>query len=543
MDATNTFSLLDNPWIPVLRTDGTKDELALRTLLAEADDIIELVGESPTQNFTLIRLLLAILHRAIDGPNDPDEWADLYESGQLPQQEIKSYLNRYEHRFHLFHPGTPFYQVADLHTAKHEVSTLEKLLADVPAGGQLFTGRANDALARISLPEAARWLIQVQGYDISGIKTGAVGDPRVKGGKGYPIGTGHAGSLGGIYIDGKTLSDTLLLNLVSNKDIGTPVWEREPHTAAPEGHAEELRTPTGITDLYTWQSRRIRLVRQDDWVTGIVLSNGDKILPNDTYPLEPMTMWRRSPAQEKKLKRKLVYFPRTHDPHKSLWRSAESLLPIAGQGGSNGSEPAAFESPGVVQHLRDRVEDGDLDEHTRVTVRAIGMEYGAHSASTVDVISDTLTFQASVITDDVRRHGLVGEAVERATEACKALGLFAADLIRAAGGDGDAQVGARDTARESGYEAIDRGFRAWLADLDTPSEPKDPRIAWQRQVKKELNALSERLIATAPPSAYAGVKEDDRYFNVAISQRRFTGRLKKALPAAFESPEPERSAS
>ena len=539
MESTETFSLLSEPWIPVSDADGGISEVSLRSVLADADRVVSIKGESSTQTFALIRLLLAIVHRAIDGPKDSDAWVDLYETGRLPQKEIAAYLDRHAERFELFHPVTPFYQVPDLRSGKNEVSTLEKLLADVPAGGRLFTARSGEALARITLPEAARWLVQVQAYDVSGIKTGAVGDPRVKGGKGYPIGTGHAGALGGIYVHGKNLTDTLLLNMVSDRKIGTPVWEREPHTAAPEGHAEVLREPTGITDLYTWQSRRVRLIRDGDDVTGVVLTNGDKILAHETYPLEPMTMWRRSPIQEKKLKTRPVYFPRTLDPRKALWRSAESLLPLSHSGGTTG-EPPAFQAPGVIKHLRARMED-DLDESVRLTARAVGVQYGTQNAVVDEVMEDELSFSVAVLADNAKISALISGAVECATQACKAVGLFAADLVRAAGGDDAVQVARRDTARENAYEAIDRHFRSWISGLDASTDLLSSRTAWQRAAQGELVLLADDLVKTAPPAAYIGRVDGDIRTNLATARRRFDSRLRKALPAAYESIDAERA--
>lgn len=39
-----------------------------------------------------------------------------------------------------------------------------------------------------------------------------------------------------------------------------------------------------------------------------------------------MTAWRRSQAQEKKLKMPLVYLPRAHQSDKALWRGLDSLF-------------------------------------------------------------------------------------------------------------------------------------------------------------------------------------------------------------------------
>ena len=89
---------------------------------------------------------------------------------------------------------------------------------------------------RLSFAEAARWVVHAHAYDTSGIKTGAVGDPRVKGGKVYPLGVAWAGTLGGVFVEGENLRETLLLNLVAfdtdnlriDPDEDRPAWRRPP---------------------------------------------------------------------------------------------------------------------------------------------------------------------------------------------------------------------------------------------------------------------------------------------------------------------------
>ena len=41
-------------------------------------------GEVPTQAFTITRLLLAFLHRAVEGPVDQDDWEQLWATEELP---------------------------------------------------------------------------------------------------------------------------------------------------------------------------------------------------------------------------------------------------------------------------------------------------------------------------------------------------------------------------------------------------------------------------------------------------------------------------
>ena len=56
------YNLLDEAWIPVLRKDtGKVDEVSLLTLFSQAQEYYALAGEMETQNFAVLRVLLAIL--------------------------------------------------------------------------------------------------------------------------------------------------------------------------------------------------------------------------------------------------------------------------------------------------------------------------------------------------------------------------------------------------------------------------------------------------------------------------------------------------
>ena len=89
---------------------------------------------------------------------------------------IRDYCETWCWRFDLFDGKAPFYQVAGLHTAKHEVSGLERLILDVPSGEPLFTTRLGENLRSISAAEPPDGWSPMQTYDASGIKSGAVGD-------------------------------------------------------------------------------------------------------------------------------------------------------------------------------------------------------------------------------------------------------------------------------------------------------------------------------------------------------------------------------
>ncbi|MBU4335944.1 MAG: type I-E CRISPR-associated protein Cse1/CasA, partial [Actinobacteria bacterium] len=318
-DDVAEFNLLDEPFIPVLRRDGRATTVSLMGLFAEAAELDRITAELPTQSFSLVRLALAVAHRAFvsltpaydeDVRDVVDDLAERWP--QAVEEQVRPYLETHRARFDLFDPELPFFQTAGLHTAKGDVSELGKIVADVPNGSPYLTARSARSLRRIPAAEAALWLIHTQAYDPSGIKTGVVGHPRAKGGKVYPEGTGWTGQLGGVHLLGASVRDTLLLNLwaarpaADRMDVDLPPWERPAQTLA--SAPDFAYRPVGPVDLYTWQPRRIRLVRAPGTtdVTGVLLTYGDKFTVQERQNLiglEPMSTWRYSKPQTAKFGR------------------------------------------------------------------------------------------------------------------------------------------------------------------------------------------------------------------------------------------------
>lgn len=61
-------------------------------------------------------------------------------------------------------------------------------------------------------------------------------------------------------------------------------------------------------------------------MNGVLICNGDRLKPQNAENYEPMTSWRRSDAQEKKLKIPVVYMPRKHDPPEPCGETSPPLL-------------------------------------------------------------------------------------------------------------------------------------------------------------------------------------------------------------------------
>jgi CRISPR system Cascade subunit CasA len=515
--------------------DGSVDELSILEVLEQAADLRQITGDVPTQMFAIQRLLLAILHRAWNGPASIREWSDRRDHWAASLAEVREYLSAFQDRFDLRDPRAPFFQVADLRTAKGEHSGLEKLIADVPNGHPFFTTRIGRGLDRISWSEAARWLIHVHAFDPAGIRSGAVGDPRVKGGKGYPLGPGWSGQIGGVSLVGASVRETLLLNLLVPDECGmetsehdVPPWERQPLGAGVEG--ADSRLPTGHLDLYTWQTRRVRLVGDDDGVVGLVLSQGDRATPQNRHRLEPMSAWRFSEPQTKKFGM-ATYMPLKHDPERAFWRGLAALLPeVAVPDGS--ADPARRLQPAVLAWVSALRLEGALDSQAVIRVRATGMAYGSNESIIEEIVDDMLSLPVALLgADDSQLRTVAVEAVEQAEKAVLALANLAGNLAAAAGaGEVD---GPRDRARETAYAGLDAPFRAWVLTLRHGEDPLEASTRWQQQVRATVWRLSRELIAATGPAGWIGRDVRTRHVDTGQSDAWFRSQLGAALPRGF----------
>ena len=541
------YNLLDEPWIPVRLVDGTITDVGLLELLRRTTDIADLACELPTQSIAIQRLILAIAYR-VATPRDARDWARQWDDG-APTEQMIEYLEQWRDRFYLFGGRFPFMQVADLRTAKDAVSGLEKLIADVPNGEQFFTTRHGRALACIPASEAARWLVHAQAYDPSGIRSGAVGDSQVKGGKGYPIGPAWCGHLGLVWLKGKDLDETLVLNLIpastaelrgvdGSTDWGACSWEDpEPETSVrrdyslldPAGTPKELSIPR----LLTWHSRRIRLVGGSSGVTGVVLAQGDKLAPQEMRLYEPQSLWRYSTPQSKKFKTD-VYMPRKFEAGRALWRNLPGTLPTVTTVQGVDKQPKREFLPSATLSFHYQLDNASIETtYPKVMrIQAVGVTYGPQEATFEDIYSDELTLSVAVMR--VEREDLSAEIdrqVRLTEEVARDVGTLAANLARAAGESGDgAGDGARDRAKELFFSAVDNDFRAWLTQVDGHEAARDAGRRWECTLRQHAMDIQTELVRGASSSAIIGRDTGRGYMNVGIAENYFRAALNKRLP-------------
>ncbi|MDK7884287.1 type I-E CRISPR-associated protein Cse1/CasA [Corynebacterium striatum] len=509
---SDVFSLLDEPWIAAVGSHGEPLLVSIRQIFDGTHDIAELRGDSPAQDYAVLRVLLAIFWRAhsVSKPAGKTkfsmaEWfvkarADALEGAA--DIKVLSYLDGYANRFNLFDSDHPFMQVADLHTEKGSVSPINRIIPE--AENEFFTMRAGKPLEKLSFGEAARWLVYVHAYDYSGIKSGAVGDSRVKGGRGYPIGTGWTGMTGGTYLIGANLRETLALNTTEaclRTPNDKPVWEREPDTAAERnGGAIHIGGPA---DLATWQTRRVRLHRENNEVVAVLVSNGDRIPDAGLNAFgDPMTPYRYSKNQSKK--DFVAFYPRPYDAGRTMWRSLEPLIamesdaPYLRSTSSAGKGAQAPKRPEILDQLAYYWRT-DVLPPSVAHVGMVTVEYGAQSSSVAASVTARTTLNLPVLENDaVRRAAL--NAADVTLNAAIALGQFGGNLLVAAGGTYEFQAEPMDSA----LAQLEPAFNRWVAGWSDSPEPKEYAIEWQKQVRSFMLSRGEAMLHAAGPRAMIG---------------------------------------
>ena len=136
----------------VTRLDGAPDELSLLSLFREAADIAGIHGEIASQDTAVLRLLLAICHRAMDGPEDLDVWEEYWQTPGSLGRDAVDHLERHRERFDLRDPERPFFQVAGIRTAsgklwslKSRRSTFLQFAQSVPGFSKCSSESAGDS--------------------------------------------------------------------------------------------------------------------------------------------------------------------------------------------------------------------------------------------------------------------------------------------------------------------------------------------------------------------------------------------------------------
>lgn len=564
MTEQSKFNLLDEPWVHVEFVDGNYQTLSLRDCFARACQIRRLAFGQDAVNFAVLRVMVAIVQRTLyvasaanRGWNAPT-WQHAYQNPKETLELVEQYLETWRDRFFLFDRERPFFQHPTVHKADNTYFKIDKFLSDVPDNKRLFTMRIGAGTDNLSYPDAAAQLIHLQAFAPSGTLSGAVGDERIKQGKGYPIGTGWVGAQGGVYVEGETLFSTLMLNTLaiglpgeeSEEAQATGIVSTDPETDLPHWEREEQPVgqrsdiyPQGLADMLTWQSRRVRLIDGADSVIGLVLCQGDRLGPEDVSAVsnaqvrEPMGTWRFSEPQTRKNKR-ITYMPRKHDPSRAIWRGITSLLPeFPGKLATYKEvQVEANLPPAVVRWVGWLLSNGYLPESSIYRLRSCGYVYGSNESVFEEAISDYLAVPPRLLTGkDQKSLYLVKTGMELLDELASAIASLAGNLQRSIGAE-DTSLATR-TTRERFYSEIDSQFRAWLLRIGSANCNLDSLWEAGYGIAKKLES---ELLAAAPDEAMKGRIKNGTVFDLPNCVKWFAIKLfrtKSKVSAFNESKE------
>ncbi|MET9512769.1 type I-E CRISPR-associated protein Cse1/CasA [Streptomyces flavidovirens] len=550
------FNLVDDDWLPVVFTDGSTGEVSLRDALARATEVRSLALDSPSQIPPVMRLLLAVVHRALKGPTGEKHWRAWWEAGAFDAAMIGAYLDEHHPRFGLFDVQTPFLQVGGLQALNGKTKTVALLLPHVASGNNvpLFSAQRDARPDALTPAQAARWLLHAHAWDTAAIKTGAVGDDQAKAGKtmGNPVGS--LGQLGVVMPIGPTLWHSLMCNLlpltgaaVGEDDL--PAWERPALTAQ---WAE--RMPKGRLELFTWPARRIRLIPEPDAaraggavVRQVLVCGGDRISLNTGQELrgwtrsEPHSAWKRSPNLERKRKFPLVYWPVRHRVERQLWRGLGPLLARAEPTTAASAKDApTFQGPAVLAQLGSRERMAAL-KGMPLRILAVGFEYGNQSAVIDEAYGDVLPLPVAVFSaqDDDWRHTVL-DAVKATEGAVRALAYLAENLAVASGCrtlEEGLLAGHRERARETAYAALDTPFRRWLSSLTADdADPDEALNRWAHEAQHVIRGRASALLKAVSPAAWHGQETgESEVMDASLAEIFFHSALRKALSELFDT--------
>jgi CRISPR system Cascade subunit CasA len=319
-----TFNLVSEPWIPV-RVRGRLELYSLEQTLLHSQEIERIEDASPLIVVALHRLLLAVLYRTLQGPENLEEVETWLEEG-FPLEKIKQYLETWKPRFDLFDKARPFYQIADLDKAVFknpiEPKSWIELVPEIRDGrqGSAIFNHENKVDAPINPDLAIRNLLVRQTFALGGLsRTFDYAAKR------SPLPNAM------LFIPfGSNLLQTLCYSLDPKNfalyKYDTPFWESSESLDIAYLTNVKEKEVMGCVQAYTWMSRAVKFIprKQDDklFIHKIYFASG--IAPKfktDSY-YDPMVSVRL--AQSGKNKGQFIFVQLQEN--KRFWRDFDSLF-------------------------------------------------------------------------------------------------------------------------------------------------------------------------------------------------------------------------
>ncbi len=558
------FNLIDEPWISVIADKtGQTQEVSLTSLFENAHLYKRIAGDTATQDFAVLRVALAVLHTVfsrfdakgkpygyfnlderfkplsfIDDEDDLEDytgalyrtWEMLWHSGQFPQIVIE-YLQKWHDRFYLLDDKYPFFQVVAADIAPENIKnirsnnpttvlgrTINRLVSESGNKIALFSPKTDNNKSILSPSECARWLLTFQGY------TGVFDKAKFRNHNYNNISKGWLFDIGGLFLEGNNLFETLMLNLVLlhpepqyQGAQQNPCWEYSSSEMIQyyfSGHDYD-----NLAALYTDWSRAIYIDPdinfREPFRCDIVKLPAIK--QNDNF-IEPMTLWQFNKSGSDQN----TYTPRKHQVNQAIWRSF-GLLSLPSSSISNQRQP------GIIAWLNTI---SPIIEDYYLTLRAISMKYeekDTKSRLPVDEVTDQLSINDFILAD-IKESGWVPRISDVVEETKKVVeSTFRTFLLDIKEIRKIESILFVNEEVERLYFQINQPFNQWLSALK-PSDSKDERIfEWRAILKKIVLQQAEQLVKNAGPRDYTGIVVNNKIKNIATIYNSFLYFLNQQL--------------
>lgn len=553
------FNLLTEPWISVITDErGKTEEVSLIDVFKNADKYISLAGDMKAQDFVVMRVLLAVLHTVFsrfDGDGNPydyleldekfmqkaevdedDEedylddltntWIKIWKEGKFPDI-IETYLEKWKDRFYLYDDKYPFFQVTakDFEGEKYsskgspvQGKNINRLISESNNKISLFSPKKDikDNKNVLSDSEATRWILTFQQY------TGLSDKARFTEDK-YKASKGWLFDLGGVYLEGNNLFETLWLNciLVHPKEeyrltVERPCWEHSPE----ENIATYFEKPVidNVSELYTNWSRAVYIEpkEKNSEAFAIKIVKLPDTIHEDNF-LEPMTIWRFNESGDNKGK----YTPRKHRINQSLWRSF-GLIAFSDSGPN-------VEIPGIIKWFDKVVK---IIGDRKVGISIISMEDDGNATSWVptDEIYDSLYIGDFILTDNDKEGWTirVNEVIDLTKKIVEKNFRYFVSQVKEI----------RNLKSKSGFESqkveelyfkIDKPFRDWIGSIKDDDDKDEKIREWKTTLKKLTFEAADEIIGVGDNRDLFGIEKDGKILNISTADNSFRYFVRKEL--------------
>lgn len=354
-----SFNVLDAPWIPVVRMDGSRELMGVRETLRCAPELKEISAVSPLEEFSVYRFLSVFLMDALR-PKRSSGINKLLKQGSFDMEQIEAYISLCESEgvsFDLFDEKRPFLQTAYVKEWDKDPKPISAIDCFLPSGNNHLHFEHDRVESRaVPLDKAARLLLTIQQFCTAGAQ-------------GYPSGVNASPPYFGV-VKGGSLFETLAYTLMPTQSMEIPfddpavIW-RSSEAVVPKRTVGETSWLRGML----FPARRVMLIPPENGadITKIYLSQGENFVHKESWT-DPFVSYRTLETGRVPLR------PKREKP---VWRSLFDIIDVKGN----------HASPLLSQYVR-------LTDTPYAHITLYGVE--TSQASYLDVMRHDLRFRRDI---------------------------------------------------------------------------------------------------------------------------------------------------